>query len=160
MHERRTHDTSNCSIARTLEVVGEKWTILILREALYGVRRFDDFEAVLHCPRNLLSERLRKLVDEGILSAEWYQEPGHRRRREYVLTRKGERLIPAVIGLMEWGDEFVADSEGPATYINHVGCGNRIHLELRCDQGHLIEHCAEFTIEHGPAFKLLTDAPS
>ena len=91
-------DTSNCSIARTLEVVGEKWTILILRAVWYGSSRFSDFERILGCPRNLLAERLRKLVEQGILSTETYQEPGTRSRSRYVITPKGMDLAPAVLG--------------------------------------------------------------
>lgn len=75
---RLDRDTSNCSIARTLEIVGEKWTILILREVWYGSSRFSDFERVLGCPRNLLATRLRMLVEEGILATETYKEPGAR----------------------------------------------------------------------------------
>lgn len=76
MNPRLDRDTSNCSIARTLEIVGEKWTILILREVWYGSSRFGDFERVLRCPRNLLATRLRMLVEEGILATETYKEPG------------------------------------------------------------------------------------
>ena len=83
-------DTTNCSIARTLEVVGEKWTLLILREAWCGASRFSDFERILGCPRNLLAERLRKLVEHGILSTEPYQETGSRSRLRYVITPKGK----------------------------------------------------------------------
>src|SRR4029450_771036 len=95
-------DTSNCSIARTLEVVGEKWTILILREVWYGSSRFSEFERILECPRNLLAERLRKLVEHGILSTETYREPGARSRLRYVITPKGMDLMPAVRGHSAW----------------------------------------------------------
>ncbi|MCX5188858.1 winged helix-turn-helix transcriptional regulator [Streptomyces mirabilis] len=78
---------SSCSIARTLEVVGEKWTILILREVWYGSSRFSDFERVLGCPRNLLAARLRMLVEEGILVTETYKEPGWRSRPKYVISQ-------------------------------------------------------------------------
>ena len=111
---RLDRDTSNCSIARTLEIVGEKWTILILREIWYGSSRFSEFEHVLGCPRNLLADRLKMLVAEGILATETYKEPGARSRPMYVITPKGMDLVPAVMGLMQWGDKYRADPEGPA----------------------------------------------
>ena len=120
-------DTSNCSIARTLDVVGEKWTILSLREVSYGSSRFSEFERILGCPRNLLAERLRKLVEHGILATETYQEAGARSRLRYVLTPKGMDLLPAVLGLMQWGDRYRADPEGPAVITRHRGCGARGH---------------------------------
>jgi DNA-binding HxlR family transcriptional regulator len=154
MHERTTHDTSNCSIARTLEVIGEKWTILILREAWYGVCRFADLEAVLGCPRNLLAARLRMLVDEGILVTEPYQEPGERRRQQYQLSPKGQKLIPAVMALLDWGDEYKADPEGPAVCIGHRECGSRVHVELRCTAGHRLTDADDLEPTPGPAFRL------
>ena len=113
-------DTTNCSIARTLEVVGEKWTLLILREVWYGASRFSDFERILGCPRNLLAERLRKLVEHGILSTEPYQEAGARSRLRYVITPKGNDLAPAVLGLLQWGDRYRADPAGPAIITRHA----------------------------------------
>jgi DNA-binding HxlR family transcriptional regulator len=112
-------DTTNCSIARTLEVVGEKWTLLILREVWYGASRFSDFKRMLGCPRNLLAERLRKLVEHGILSTEPYQEAGSRSRLRYVITPKGNDLVPAVLGLLQWGDRYRADPAGPAIVTRH-----------------------------------------
>lgn len=112
MDPRLDRDTSNCSIARTLEVVGEKWTILILREVWYGSSRFSEFERVLGCPRNLLAARLRMLVEEGILATETYKEPGSRSRPKYVITSKGMDLVPAVMGLLQWGDRYRADPRG------------------------------------------------
>ena len=93
--ERTSYQASNCSIARTLQVVGEKWTLLILRESFYGATRFEQFHRVLQCPRNLLSERLHLLVDEGILERSEYREPGSRARKEYRLTDKGRELALA-----------------------------------------------------------------
>ncbi|WP_327312424.1 winged helix-turn-helix transcriptional regulator [Streptomyces sp. NBC_01235] len=88
----------SCSIARTLEVVGEKWTILVLREVWYGSSRFSDFERVLGCPRNLLAARLPDAVEERILATETCKEPGSRSRPKYVITPKGMDLVPAVMG--------------------------------------------------------------
>src|SRR3954454_7175745 len=98
----------DCSIRRTLDVVGEKWTLLVLREAFYGLRRFDDFHRAIGCARNILSARLATLVEHGILQRARYQEPGSRPRAEYHLTDKGRELFPALIALLQWGDRWTA----------------------------------------------------
>ena len=149
-------DTSNCSIARTLEVVGEKWTILILREVWYGSSRFGEFERILGCPRNLLAERLRKLVEHGILSTETYQEPGARSRLRYVITPKGADLMPAVVGLMQWGDRYRADPGGPAVVARHRGCGAPINVQVRCEHDHYVA-AEDTTPEPGPGFRMKAD---
>jgi DNA-binding HxlR family transcriptional regulator len=137
MHpERFRYSSENCSIRRTLEVVGEKWTLLVLREAFYGVRRFADFQRVLGCARNVLSARLKTLVDEGILRREPYREPGSRERDEYRLTEKGLELLPVLLALMQWGDRWGADTEGPAVAVRHRECSEPIGVELRCASGH------------------------
>ena len=150
---RLDRDMSNCSIARTLEIVGEKWTILILREIWYGSSRFSEFEHVLGCPRNLLAERLKMLVQEGILATETYKEPGARSRPKYVITQKGIDLVPAVMGLMQWGDKYRADPEGPAVEARHRGCGGHVDVQIRCERDH---HVQLENIEPipGPAFRL------
>src|SRR5437763_12694703 len=99
---RRDYDNQNCSIARTLEIVGERWTPLILRDALLGRRRFEDFQRSLGIARNVLSDRLARLVEAGILERRPYQRRPE--RFEYVLTDKGRELRVAVIALMNWGD--------------------------------------------------------
>ncbi|GLU48319.1 winged helix-turn-helix transcriptional regulator [Nocardiopsis ansamitocini] len=136
---RLDRDASNCSIARTLEIVGEKWTILILREVWYGSFRFSDFERVLGCPRNLLAARLRMLVEQGILVTEAYKEPGSRSRPKYVITPKGMDLVPAVMGLLQWGDRYRAAPEGPTVLVRHRGCGARVEAQTRCDHGHHVQ---------------------
>ncbi|MEU7765669.1 helix-turn-helix domain-containing protein [Nocardia sp. NPDC049190] len=158
MHERTSHDTSNCSIARTLDIVGEKWTFLILREAMYGVTRFADFLEVLRCPRNLLAERLHMLVAQGIFAVEPYKEPGDRTRSQYILTTKGDRLISVLVALVQFGDEYLADPAGPAIQVNHRGCGHRVHVEMVCECGHKPQSGAELEITPGPAFRLATTA--
>src|SRR5213592_4415874 len=102
--ERTSYQASNCSIARTLEILGEKWTLLILRESFYGATRFEQFHRVLNCPRNLLSERLTLLVEEGILERSEYREPGSRARKEYHLTDQSCELVLILLALMHWGD--------------------------------------------------------
>src|SRR5260370_10896042 len=95
--DRFHYSTENCSIARTLDIVGEKWTLLVLREAFYGVRPFADFHRAIGCAPNILSARLRTLVDEGSLTREPYQEPGRRPPFEYRLTQKGLRPLTALL---------------------------------------------------------------
>ncbi|GLP68826.1 putative HTH-type transcriptional regulator [Streptomyces sp. TUS-ST3] len=153
MDPRLDRDTSNCSIARTLEVVGEKWTILILREVWYGSSRFGDFERVLGCPRNLLATRLRMLVEEGILATETYKEPGSRSRPKYVITPKGMDLLPAVMGLLQWGDRYRADPEGPAVLARHRECGGHVDVGIRCERGHPVE-VKDIESVPGPAFRM------
>ncbi|HYB34458.1 MAG TPA: helix-turn-helix domain-containing protein [Mycobacterium sp.] len=137
MHpDRRRYTSSNCSIARTLGVVGEKWTLLVLREAFYGVRRFDDFHAALGCARNLLSERLKTLVANGLLEKQPYKDDRGRRRDEYRLTDKGRDLFPVVVTLMQWGDRWAADEAGPPVVLRHHDCEHQVSVRLCCDAGH------------------------
>ena len=102
----------DCSIKRTLDVVGEKWTLLVLREAFYGARRFEQFLANVGCARTLLSERLATLVEHGVLQREPYREAGQRERHQYLLTDKGHDLFAALVVLMQWGDRWEAGPEG------------------------------------------------
>jgi len=127
--------TANCSIKGALEVVGEKWSLLVLREAYSGVRRFDDFHRAIGCPRNLLGERLAKLVEEGLLERAPYREPAQRTRQEYRVTQKGEELRPVVVALMQWGDRWRADGTPPAV-VRHRHCGAEVHAVLTCEHGH------------------------
>ncbi|MBG0563884.1 winged helix-turn-helix transcriptional regulator [Actinoplanes aureus] len=149
---RLDRDTTNCSIARTLEVVGEKWTLLVLREIWYGVSRFSDLHKMLGCPRNLLAERLRKLVEHGILATETYQEDGARSRSRYVVTAKGNDLAPAVLGLLQWGDKYRADPAGPAVINHHRDCGAPLTVQVRCARDHHVP-AAEVEVGPGPGFR-------
>jgi DNA-binding HxlR family transcriptional regulator len=132
-------DRSVCSISRSLDLLGEKWTLLIVREAWYGVGRFADFERALGCARNLLADRLHMLVAEGVLTTEPYREPGSRTRQRYVLTAKGKELLPILVALREWGDRHLAGPEGPPVQLDHKDCGGRVALQLRCSADHLVE---------------------
>jgi DNA-binding HxlR family transcriptional regulator len=137
MHpDRFSYSAENCSIQRSLEIVGERWTLLVLREAFYGVRRFEDFVRMLGCPRDVLSARLRTLVDEGILRREPYREPGSRARSEYRLTEKGYELFPALLALMQWGDRWRADPSGPPVELTHRECGEPLEVIMSCRAGH------------------------
>lgn len=127
---------ADCSIASTLELVGEKWTLLILRESFFGVRRFEDIQRGVGCARNLLSARLGKLVENGILRREPYREPGSRQRHEYRLTDKGRDLFPIVVALMDWGDRWALAADGPPVEVRHRDCDGRVHAKLTCEHGH------------------------
>jgi DNA-binding HxlR family transcriptional regulator len=108
---RNDYEGQDCSIARALEVVGERWTLLIIRDAFLGVRRFDQFQESLGIARNVLTDRLNRLVEEGILRRVRYSE--RPQRHEYRLTHKGADLAIALAGLRQWGDKYL--SEKPPT---------------------------------------------
>lgn len=125
----RTYDTQTCSIARSLEVVGDRWTLLVIRTAFEGVRRFDDFQDHLGVARNVLTDRLGRLCDEGILRKHRYQERPE--RYEYRLTRKGVELWPTMMTLLMWGDRHYAE-EGPPVIVGHRGCAGELTSRLTC----------------------------
>ncbi len=124
-----------CSVAQTLEIIGERWTMLVLRETFLGTRRFEDFQHNIGCARNILSDRLQKLVGNGILERRRYQDRPP--RFEYRLTEKGIDLYPTLVALMQWGDRYVAGDRGPAIVLEHKACGHEITPEFVCP------HCGE-----------------
>jgi DNA-binding HxlR family transcriptional regulator len=135
-------DRSRCSVAGTLGVVGEKWSLLVLREAFLGVRRFADFQRVLGAPKAVLSDRLTTLVAQGVLDRVPYQAEGERQRHEYRLTAKGRDLYPTLVALMQWGDTYLADGPPPLE-LQHRDCGAAVHLELTCEAGHTLAGARE-----------------
>jgi len=150
LDERLDYTAENCSIARTLEIVGERWTLLLLREAFYGMRRFDDFIRALGCPRTVLSARLGKLVEAGLMRREEYREPGMRTRSEYRLTRQGVELFPILVALLQWGDHWMGDPQGPAVELTHRGCGAPLTLTLGCEAGHAPLSALDVQARPGP----------
>src|SRR4051812_40644656 len=126
----RTYDAQHCSIARALEVLGDRWTLLVIRDAFLGVRRFDDFQRDLGVARNVLTDRLGRLVDEGVLERVRYQERPE--RFEYRLTEKGRDLWPVTMALLRWGGRHYA-TDGPPRLIRHRGCGGHVPQHPRCD---------------------------
>jgi DNA-binding HxlR family transcriptional regulator len=126
----RTYESQNCSIARALEVVGDRWTMLVLRTAFEGFRRFDDFQQELGVARNVLADRLTRLCDEGVLRRVRYQVRPD--RYEYRLTRKGVELWPVMMTLLKWGDRHYAP-DGPPAIVAHVGCTGALTDDLTCD---------------------------
>jgi len=111
------YDLRHCALARALGVVGEKWALLVVREAYYGLRRFDDFARALGCGRGVLSARLKTLTEEGVLERRTYLEPGRRAREEYRLTDKGRDLFPAVLALMQWSERWMPSPAGPVAEV-------------------------------------------
>lgn len=124
--------TENCPVQRTLDVVGEKWTLLILRDAANGVRRFDDFRRHIGLSEAVLSDRLRKLTSAGILRTVPYREPGSRARNEYRLTEKGWDLWPVLVALRQWGEAHAATGEGSVLDVRHTDCGAPVRIVVEC----------------------------
>ena len=124
----------SCSVARSLEVIGEWWTLLIVRDLQLGVTRFDDFQARTGISRNVLADRLNKLVETGVVTKVAYQQ--NPERFDYRLTEKGKDLWTVVNALREWGDKWEAP-DGPPVELEHRVCGHRVHSVLTCS------HCGE-----------------
>ena len=124
-----------CSIARTVDLLGDWWTPLVLREAFYGTRRFDGFERTLGIGRNVLTQRLNRLVDEGALERVPYQQ--RPLRHEYVLTEKGCELFPILAAINRWGDRWLTGESGPPVVLHHTTCGHDTEAVVVCD------HCRE-----------------
>ena len=122
----------NCSIAQTLELVGEWWTLLIVRDVFLGIRRFDDFVERLGISRNVLTDRLDKLVDAEILERRPYDEG--RGRYDYVLTERGRALWPVLTALRQWGDQWLLGPGNEPIVLRHTGCGHITHVEPACSE--------------------------
>ena len=120
----------DCSVARALSVVGDRWTMLILREAFLRTRRFDDFQARTGASRPVLAERLKTLVEHGVLERRRYSE--HPDRYEYRLTPKGRDLYPVVVSLLRWGDRWMTEAHQAPVKLRHRDCGAMIHPVLAC----------------------------
>jgi DNA-binding HxlR family transcriptional regulator len=144
------YDTANCAIGATVQIIGEKWTFLVLREAFNGIRRFDDMQRRTQAPRQILSDRLARLVGEGLLSKVPYQERGQRSRHEYRLTEKGLDLFPVMAALLEWGNKHAPADGGPAVLLTHRDCGAPVRLELTCGRGHVLGSARDVTPLPGP----------
>jgi DNA-binding HxlR family transcriptional regulator len=141
------YDEQNCSIARTLEVVGERWTLLVIREAFLGTRRFDDFQRKLGAARNILQARLERLMNADILERVPYQE--RPLRYEYRLTDKGTDLWPVIVALLKWGDRYDAPA-GPPVVLRHRECGGEIDDRRRCVRCGADLNPGDVTAEAGP----------
>jgi DNA-binding HxlR family transcriptional regulator len=136
------YDSSTCSIARTTQILGDRWTVLVVRDLFNGVRRFDVLQQHLGIARDVLAKRLALLVDEGLVDRRAYRPEGERARHEYVLTPAGRELRTVLVALMDWGDRHRAGAGGPPVSLRHRDCGAEIHAQLTCAVGHEIETSA------------------
>ena len=123
-------DQQDCSVAQALSIVGDRWTLLVLRDAFMRVRRFEDLLESTGAPRPILSERLKTLVENGVLEKRLYSERPD--RFEYRLTEMGLDLWPVLISLLRWGDKWMPDKDGPPVVVRHKGCGSAVLPELAC----------------------------
>lgn len=144
------YDSANCAIGAAVGILGERSTFLVLREAFNGVRRFDDMQRRTGMPRQVLSQRLARLVDEGLLRKVPYRQAGQRSRAEYRLTDKGLDLYPVLVALMEWGDRYEVGTDGPQVLLRHRDCHEPVHLQLACAAGHVLQSAREVTPVPGP----------
>ena len=128
----RDYPGQTCSVARSLELIGERWTLLILRDVFRGKRRFEDIRASLGIARNVLTARLEMLVEEGILERRLYQERPE--RHEYFLTEKGLDLWPVLVALVGWGDRHCAGDADPPMVLVHKECGGRMNDRRVCER--------------------------
>jgi DNA-binding HxlR family transcriptional regulator len=146
----RDYDTQTCSIARSLEVIGERWSLLIIRDVLQGRTRFDDIRRFLGIPRGVLTARLKYLIDEGVLERHRYLD--HPPRHEYRLTPKGLKLWPVLVHLARWGDEFYLDARGAPLIVEHIECGGHPDGHLLCDRCGVALTSENTVSLPGPAF--------
>jgi DNA-binding HxlR family transcriptional regulator len=119
-----------------MAILGERWTFVVLREVFNGIYRFDDMRERTNIPRQVLTNRLGVLVDNGVLHRVPYREPGARARDEYRLTEKGFDLYPLLVAVRQWGDRYLADPGGPPLETVHRDCGAQVRAALVCDDGH------------------------
>lgn len=146
---RNDYTELNCSVARTLEVVGERWSLLVVRDAFWGIRRFDDFQRDLGISRNVLAARLTHLVELGILQRERYCE--HPERFEYRLTERGLDLFPVLMAMADFGDRHALPENGPPRLFKHKACGGPIDKRhLRCERCGVEVEARDLTMEDGP----------
>lgn len=137
-----------CSIARTLDIVGEPWSPLVIRDVWVGITRFDEIQRDLGISRKVLAERLQSLVANGVLGRRQYSERPP--RYEYTLTEKGYDFCDVLMAITAWGDRWTAGDAGPPVLLRHRACGEHVKAEIRCS------HCAEplravdVDVENGP----------
>ena len=148
----------NCSLARTLDVVGDWWTLLIIRDAFLGITRFDDFRERLGIARNILTNRLDTLVDAGVLERRLYDEA--RDRYDYVLTAKGRALWPVLTTLRQWGDKYIVGRGQEPIKLRHETCGHVATAHLACDTCGERMSARDVTVLAGPGLEDETFLPS
>jgi DNA-binding HxlR family transcriptional regulator len=136
-----------CSIARTMDVIGEPWSPLILRDVWVGMNRFDQLQTDLNISRKVLTERLKHLVDQGVLERRPYDQ---RPRYEYHLTTKGLELVDLLMVMVRWGDRWLAGEQGPPVLYRHRACGEVSTVDLRCAHCGDPMHAADVDLLPGP----------
>lgn len=137
-----------CSVARSLAIVGDRWTLLILRNVFLRVRRFADLQTQLGIPRHVLSTRLKRLVEEDVLAKVAYQESPP--RYEYKLTEKGKDLYPVILSLVAWGDKWLDQGKGPPLLYRHKQCGHTFRPTLACSECGEPITARDVAVEMGP----------
>lgn len=153
MPQRTDFSAIACSLSRTWSVIGEPWTPLIIRDLTLGMTRFDQFQADLGIARNVLADRLRTLLDAGVIEKREY-ESANRTREEYVLSAMGKELVPLVMALTQWGDRWLDDGAGPPVAFHHRRCGKSSSARLVCDHcGNLLE-ADDLTLLAGPGSRV------
>jgi DNA-binding HxlR family transcriptional regulator len=151
----RLYESENCSAARALELVGERWSLLILRNASFaGQTRFSEFERRLGIAPNILASRLEGLVASGLMEVRPNAE--HKGLNEYVLTEKGRDVVPAIVALTEWGDRWAAP-DGPPIIYEHEMCGGEIEQQLRCNACNEVISPAAVKARPGPGFRAISE---
>jgi DNA-binding HxlR family transcriptional regulator len=149
----RLYESQNCSAARALELVGERWSLLILRNASFaGQTRFSEFERRLGIAPNILASRLDGFVKAGLMEVRPNAE--HKGQNEYVLTEMGRDFVPVIVALTSWGDRWSAP-DGPPIVYEHDGCGGEIQIELRCAVCNEVAPPAAVNARPGPGFREL-----
>ena len=149
MMQRTDFSQMTCSIARSLAIVGEPWSPLVIRDVFVGINRFDDLQRDLGVSRKVLAERLRHLVEAGVLERRLYSE--HPPRYEYVLTRMGWEFVDVLMAMVAWGDRWTAGEAGPPILYRHRACGQITHPEPHCAACGEALHATGVDVEPGPA---------
>jgi DNA-binding HxlR family transcriptional regulator len=154
MRQYSAYDSDTCSIARTLALVGDRWTLLVLRDVANGVGRFDELADHLGVARSILSRRLARLTGHGLVERVGYRQQGARERHEYRLTAPGRELVPILLAFMSWGDRHLAGPEGPPAIVRHADCGAPIQVSLTCEEGHELGPRPRLLVEPGPGSRV------
>ncbi len=145
---RGSWEAKHCSLAKTAEVMHTRSALLVMREAFYGATRFEEFAARAGLSQPVTADRLRELVEAGLLRREPYRDPGARTRYGYALTPMGADFLPVLVALMQWGDRWLQPDGGPIE-LGHDGCGEPVSIELRCASGHAVQDVS--AVKRNPA---------
>lgn len=139
-----------CSVARVLEVIGDPWTPLVLRDAYHGLRRFDEFQKSLGIARNTLADRLRRLVDGGMLRTQLYQD--NPPRKEYLLTEMATDFLPVLAAMLSWGDKWLVGETGSPITMTHGSCGHVVDAQVVCSHCSSPIHLEDVAFGFGPGY--------